>query len=299
MPGPVIANGTSFSAVPSRARRAHRVGADEAGVLLAAPAQPGLDRAAILGQVVAVEVEAGLHAQRVARAEPGRRGARGDDRVPDRAGGVRRDEQLDAVLARVAGAADEHARLAGDRQLLRAEARRQLPVGEPRDERARLRALDREHREVGEPVGHGRVVLARVALEPGEVALVVARVRDGQEAVRREPVGEEVVEHAALLVAEHGVLGAALGELRDVVGEQPLQQRQRSGPEVSISPMWLTSKIPARSRTAMCSSRMPPYCTGISQPANGTSLAPAATWRSCSGVRLSVSVPAAMRGAGP
>ena len=33
---------------------------------------------------------------------------------------------------------------------------------------------------------------------------------------------------------------------------------------------------------------MPAYWTGISQPANGTSLAPAATWRSYSGVRLSV-----------
>src|SRR5829696_7137609 len=70
-------------------------------------------------------------------------------------------------------------------------------------------------------------------------------------------------------------------------------------PDVSTSPMWLTSTLPARSRTAMCSSRMPAYCTGISQPANGTSFAPAATWRSCSGVRLSVCVPAAMRRAGP
>ena len=35
-----------------------------------------------------------------------------------------------------------------------------------------------------------------------------------------------------------------------------------------------TSKIPAWSRTARCSSWMPAYCTGISQPANGTSFAP-------------------------
>ena len=58
--------------------------------------------------------------------------------------------------------------------------------------------------------------------------------------------------------------------------------------------MWLTSKIPARSRTAVCSCRIPSYWTGISQPANGTSRAPAATCRACSGVRLSVSVPAAI-----
>ena len=60
-----------------------------------------------------------------------------------------------------------------------------------------------------------------------------------------------------------------------------------------------TSKTPALSRTATCSSRMPAYWTGISQPANGTSRAPAATWRSYSGVRFKVSAPAAMRGRDP
>ena len=48
---------------------AQRLGADEARVELAAPAEAGLDRVAVLGQVVAVEVEADLEAQRVARAE--------------------------------------------------------------------------------------------------------------------------------------------------------------------------------------------------------------------------------------
>src|SRR6185437_8538331 len=49
----------------------YRFGADEARVLLATPSEPGLDRAARLHQVVAVEVEADLQAQRVARAQPG------------------------------------------------------------------------------------------------------------------------------------------------------------------------------------------------------------------------------------
>ena len=40
-----------------------------------------------------------------------------------------------------------------------------------------------------------------------------------------EPVGEEVVEHAAVLAAEHRVLGAALGDLRHVVREQALEER--------------------------------------------------------------------------
>ena len=50
------------------------------------------------------------------------------------------------------------------------------------------------------------------------------------------------------------------------------------GPVVSIWPMCETSKTPAAVRTATCSARMPSaYWTGISQPANGTSRADAAT----------------------
>ena len=66
IPGPVKANGTSFC---SGSKSAQGVGADEARVELAAPAEAGLDRVAVLGQVVAVEVEADLEAQRVARAQ--------------------------------------------------------------------------------------------------------------------------------------------------------------------------------------------------------------------------------------
>src|SRR5579864_6281564 len=51
--------------------------------------------------------------------------------------------------------------------------------------------------------------------------------------------------------------------------------------------MWETSNTPTSRRTARCSDLIPAYWTGISQPANGTSLAPAAAWRSCSGVRRS------------
>ena len=83
IPGPVIANGTSFSAGPASRTARHGLGADKARVLLAAPAQAGLDRPALLHQVVAVEVEADLEAQRVARAEPGGRGAGLEQRVPD------------------------------------------------------------------------------------------------------------------------------------------------------------------------------------------------------------------------
>ena len=53
---------------------------------------------------------------------------------------------------------------------------------------------------------------------------MVGRVGDGQEAVGRQAVGEEIVEHAAVLAAHDGVLRAAHRELLDVVGDQVLQQ---------------------------------------------------------------------------
>ena len=52
------------------------------------------------------------------------------------------------------------------------------------------------------------------------------------------------------------------------------------GPSNSNRPMCETSKTPQSSRTALCSGITPSYCTGISQPANGTMRAPSATWRS-------------------
>src|SRR2546421_1440740 len=55
--------------------------------------------------------------------------------------------------------------------------------------------------------------------------------------------------------------------------------------------MWLTSKMPARWRTAACSSRIPWYWTGISNPANSTIRAEAARWAECRGVRRGTNRP--------
>src|SRR5688500_13912550 len=56
-------------------------------------------------------------------------------------------------------------------------------------------------------------------------------------------------------------------------------------PRTTPLPRWLTSKTPTASRTARCSLSTPPpgYSIGISQPPKSASLAPRATWRSCSG----------------
>src|SRR5438034_4395324 len=68
----------------------------------------------------------------------------------------------------------------------------------------------------------------------------------------------------------------------------PCRSSRARGPSTSSSPMCETSKTPASARTARCSGMTPSYCTGISQPANGTMRAPAATCFSYSGVRRSV-----------
>ena len=81
----MITKGTSLSAVPPSRTARNGVGADEARVLLAAPAEPGLDRAALLHQVVAVEVKADLQAQRVVRTKADRLAPPSDQGVPDAA----------------------------------------------------------------------------------------------------------------------------------------------------------------------------------------------------------------------
>src|SRR5580658_9737951 len=50
------------------------------------------------------------------------------------------------------------------------------------------------------------------------------------------------------------------------------------GPWISSSPMWLTSKRPARVRTAWCSAMIPEYSNGISHPAKLTIFAPRRRW---------------------
>ena len=118
---------------------------------------------------------------------------------------------------------------------------------------------------------------------------MVGRVRDGEEAVGAEPVGEEVVQHAAVLVAEHGVLRAALGDPRHVVGEQALEQRERAGAGrldlAHVADVEDAGAV-AHGRVLVADAR----CTAPASPSRRTApaCAPAAAWRSCSGVRLSV-----------
>ena len=114
---------------------------------------------------------------------------------------------------------------AGHLEVGRAHARRQLAAArDPLHGAARPRALHRQHRPAVVRVRDLDVEVAGVLGEPGEVLVVVRRVRDGEEAVLAEPVGEQVVEHAAVLAAQHAVLRAPLRDLRDVVREHALEE---------------------------------------------------------------------------
>ncbi len=209
-----------------RARGGHRVCPHEPRLLLAAPAQPSLDRVALLTEVVAIEVKADLHPQRVSRPEPGRPRAAFHQRVPYAGRMLGIEHQLHPVLARVARPADEH-RHPRNHPLRTVHPRRQATVGKALDERPGLRPLDGQHRVALATVDHVDVEPVAVLVEPAQVPLVVGGVRDGQEVQLREAVCEEVVEHAAVLATEDAVLRSALGDQPDVVGEQSLEQFER------------------------------------------------------------------------
>ncbi len=55
---------------------------------------------------------------------------------------------------------------------------------------------------------------------------MIGCIGDREIALLAQTVGEEVVEHPAVLLAEHAVLRPADGDLGNVVGEQQLQQLQ-------------------------------------------------------------------------
>ncbi len=167
-------------------------------------------------------MKARLQAQRVACGQAGRRGAAAHDLVPHGRCVAGIDEQLDAVLAGVARAADQGL-AAEDDPAQRGHAYGQRRVGDRLHDLARDRALYGEHRVGVLTVCDLDVEAVGVRAHPREVRVVVGGVRDRQVAVRTEAVREEVVQHAAVLVAQQRVLRATDRELGDVVGMDALQ----------------------------------------------------------------------------
>ena len=99
------------------------------------------------------------------------------------------------------------------------------------------------------------------------------------------PSGAQIIEYWARPTAS----------VRGSVTSAAASASPASSPSTNSSPMCDRSNRPARSRTARCSSRMPVYWTGISQPPNSISRAPSARWMSMSAVSWSCSLGARRR----
>ncbi len=155
--------------------------------------------------------------------------ARLQDRLPDPIGRLRRDENLEAVLAGVAGARHGGADVG------------HLPVREPvvlhrgeidADERLkdleRRRALQREQRvSRGRIDGHGVAGSGDVPGDPGVVLLNVAGVDDEEEVRGGQAVDEQVVDKRALRRQQARILRLPDLQLRGVVARDALHRRQR------------------------------------------------------------------------
>src|SRR6266540_5697156 len=149
---------------------AHALDADELGRERARPAEPGLDRRPLGRKIVPVERVADLEPKRVARAEPGGYGAPADEALPDPRRIPGGEQELDAILTRVTGAADECPD-AGDGGLTEVEALRDLArLEQGRENRDRVGPLEREHRVVVRAVDHlDTLPVGDVLCEPVEV----------------------------------------------------------------------------------------------------------------------------------
>ncbi len=194
------------------------------------PGQRGLERRHRIVHVLAVEVHAGLQAQRVARTQAGRLDAGFQQRVPERHRISFRQHDLVAVLAGVTGTRHEqrHARRrlrmhGGETAEL---ARRRLVVGgQQRDHLlAGGRALHRDHREVRSLLD-AHVEGGGLLTDPRQILFAGGGVDHEAEEVFGLVVDDQVVDHPALRIQHAGVQRLARHlELVDRVGQQVAQE---------------------------------------------------------------------------
>ena len=150
-----------------------------------------------------------------------------DQRVPDRerVGVVHPD--LEAEVAGVAGARDRH-RVAGQRVLHQAEVLERVERlrAAAVEDRARLRALQAQRRDLVGDLGDLDVQAHRVHRQPAQRRLG----RGHAEALLGQARDGAVVEHLALVVAPAGVVDLPHRHLEHVAGRDPVQQARGVGP---------------------------------------------------------------------
>jgi hypothetical protein len=205
--------------------------------------------------VVAVERELRFEPERVARAEPDRLesegGAGRHDRVPDGSGVRIEGIDFEPVLARIARPGDQ-AFFAHDLAEGGVEGfhRGQGDIGQGLEDLDGLPPLEGD---LAVPVGRvvqGDVEAAAHGLDVGVVLVGVGRVDDQQIELRVDAIDEHVVHVRPAIREQARVLDVARRQARRV----------------------------AAVRQARCSSMMPLYSTGMSQPQNSIMWAPSFRW---------------------
>ncbi len=175
---------------------------------------------------------------------------------------VGRHHDLEAVLAGVAGARDEHARPASSGRsaptngFSAALARLACRAAPATPSRARSAPARRSSRDRCAASARGCGARSREELaEPRDVLVRGARVDDDAEPVLAQEIDDEIVEHAAVRPQQARVERlAGLLQLVDVVGERLAQEIAGAAPVRSTARMCDTSNMPASRRTAWCSS---------------------------------------------
>ncbi|CAB4984407.1 unannotated protein [freshwater metagenome] len=172
--------------------------------------------------------EAGLEAQRVAGAEPGRRGTGREERVPHCRCMLGSNSDLDPVLAGISGAS-HHTRVAVPPQLLHGESIDLSRCGEEAGKHlAGRRALHRDHGARGRGVD-GREIGAG-SRERRLDAIGVGRVGHDLERGLVEPPHDDVVDDRGVVgIEEVGVLRTTRADTPQVVREGQLQLSERVG----------------------------------------------------------------------
>ncbi len=176
--------------------------------------------------------QSGLEPQRVARAEPGRGDAPGEQPLPHRGRRGPGHVELHAVLAGVPGAGDP----ARDAVEVDPFDREALHCGPRRlDARERGPGLGTLHREDHAVCGDvGDLALAAAVEHRGladrvEQRCGVRRVGHHQEVARREPPHDDVVDDVRVVLVEQvRVLRLAGPDAVEIVGERPLQRGERT-----------------------------------------------------------------------
>ncbi len=194
------------------------------------PAQIRFERARRLIDVVAVEPHGRFEPERVPRAKAARnqvhRAPGFQDGQPEPIGGLRRREDLESVLARVAGARNSGADV-GDLAVREPVVlqRCEVHAGQRLQDLERARPLDGEERIARARVnGHGVAGCLDVLRDVRVIRGDVRGVDDQQEVLRRQPVNEQVVDKRAFRRQQARVLRLPDRKPRRVVARDALDR---------------------------------------------------------------------------